>query len=140
MLLAEYPTSHFDSAVRGISSAYCCHRQGHRQGQPSSKHIYKAQTLLCVSKSHKSAHRPCRPALKASVRGPKSAKLDMASMSDADEVAIVLVDHGSKRAEANAMLEDFADLYRSAAGLLKFMVEKFRTSHCQMDRLCRSLT
>ena len=39
----------------------------------------------------------------------------MGSTSDAEEIAIVLVDHGSKRAEANAMLEDFADLYRSAA-------------------------
>jgi hypothetical protein len=26
--------------------------------------------------------------------------------------AVVLVDHGSKRAEANAMLEQFADIYR----------------------------
>jgi sirohydrochlorin ferrochelatase len=37
----------------------------------------------------------------------------MCTTSDAS-VAIVLVDHGSKRAEANAMLEDFADLYRYA--------------------------
>lgn len=39
----------------------------------------------------------------------------MGSTSEAEDVAIVLVDHGSKRAEANAMLEDFADLYRSIA-------------------------
>ena len=38
----------------------------------------------------------------------------MGITSGADDVAIVLVDHGSKRAEANAMLEDFADLYRFA--------------------------
>ncbi len=39
----------------------------------------------------------------------------MGSTSDVEDIAIVLVDHGSKRAEANAMLEDFADLYRSVA-------------------------
>lgn len=39
----------------------------------------------------------------------------MGSQPDDDETAIVLVDHGSKRAEANAMLEDFAELYRSAS-------------------------
>ena len=38
----------------------------------------------------------------------------MCTTSDASDVAIVLVDHGSKRAEANAMLEDFAELYRYA--------------------------
>ena len=38
----------------------------------------------------------------------------MGITSGADDVAIVLVDHGSRRAEANAMLEDFADLYRFA--------------------------
>ena len=38
----------------------------------------------------------------------------MGTTSDASDVAIVLVDHGSKRTEANTMLEDFADLYRYA--------------------------
>ena len=41
--------------------------------------------------------------------------VDMGSPADHDDTAIVLVDHGSKRAEANAMLEDFADMYRSVA-------------------------
>ncbi len=32
---------------------------------------------------------------------------------DSEEgLAVVLVDHGSKRAEANRMLEEFAELYR----------------------------
>ena len=39
----------------------------------------------------------------------------MGSSPNTDDVAIVLVDHGSKRAEANAMLEEFADLYRCAS-------------------------
>ena len=37
---------------------------------------------------------------------------DMGSPADHGDTAIVLVDHGSKRAEANAMLEEFADMYR----------------------------
>lgn len=43
----------------------------------------------------------------------------MGITSGADDVAIVLVDHGSRRAEANAMLEDFADLYRGHSGRRK---------------------
>jgi len=31
------------------------------------------------------------------------------------QVAVVLVDHGSRRSEANAMLDTFADLYRSTS-------------------------
>ena len=34
------------------------------------------------------------------------------SAASQDEVAVVLVDHGSKRTEANDMLEEFAALYR----------------------------
>ena len=41
--------------------------------------------------------------------------VDMGSPADDDDTAIVLVDHGSKRAEANAMLEDFANMYRYVA-------------------------
>jgi carbamoylphosphate synthase small subunit len=36
----------------------------------------------------------------------------VASSSSNDDVAVVIVDHGSKRSEANSMLEDFAELYR----------------------------
>ncbi|BDA49606.1 probable sirohydrochlorin cobaltochelatase [Coccomyxa sp. Obi] len=35
------------------------------------------------------------------------------SAASQDEVAVVLVDHGSKRTEANDMLEEFAALYRT---------------------------
>ena len=38
--------------------------------------------------------------------------VDTGSPAGQDDTAIVLVDHGSKRAEANAMLEEFADMYR----------------------------
>jgi hypothetical protein len=41
--------------------------------------------------------------------GSSSAELH----GESDEgLAVVLVDHGSKRAEANRMLEEFAELYR----------------------------
>lgn len=40
-----------------------------------------------------------------------SASAELCSSSD-EGLAVVLVDHGSKRAEANRMLEEFAELYR----------------------------
>lgn len=39
--------------------------------------------------------------------------MSSAAMPIDDGVAVVLVDHGSKRSEANEMLEEFAALYRS---------------------------
>lgn len=39
----------------------------------------------------------------------------MANIEADNGLAVVLVDHGSKRAEANKMLEDFAVLYRCLA-------------------------
>ena len=56
----------------------------------------------------------------SSASGPAVSKVvsmmvDMGSSADHNDTAIVLVDHGSKRAEANAMLEDFADMYRYVA-------------------------
>lgn len=38
------------------------------------------------------------------------------------KLAIVLVDHGSKRAEANRMLEEFAELYRCGSFLVRYVL------------------
>ena len=45
---------------------------------------------------------------------PPAASLSPSSPlpSDWDRVAVVLVDHGSKRAAANAALDEFAEVYR----------------------------
>ncbi len=47
-----------------------------------------------------------------SLRAVRSSMATACLPSDED-VAVVLVDHGSKRSEANDMLEEFAALYRS---------------------------
>ena len=41
-----------------------------------------------------------------------SAAADSSAPSDWDRTAVVIVDHGSRKAEANAELEEFATLYR----------------------------
>lgn len=51
-----------------------------------------------------------------------------ASLSAEDDVAIIIVDHGSKRPEANDMLEEFAALYRSAQMHSRGGVQEFARS------------
>ena len=98
------------SVVRPLSSFLCCPNQL----QLTSKSCSRLHTLRGHSRLPLCYFRSCSSAYKASVRCSSSAKVDMGITSGADDVAIVLVDHGSRRAEANAMLEDFADLYRFA--------------------------
>lgn len=43
-------------------------------------------------------------------------EVSSAMLPSEDGVAVVLVDHGSKRTEANDMLEEFAALYRCVLG------------------------
>eukprot|EP00887_Chlorella_sp_A99_P003898 scaffold11.g3898.t1 len=38
------------------------------------------------------------------------------AQGDAEEVAVVIVDHGSRKAESNAMLDEFAALFKSVTG------------------------
>ena len=92
------------------SNLYCSLQQ-----QVNLEQFARLQASPCVSQNFHRHHQSYKPALKAPVGCPRSARLDMGSSSEAEDVAIVLVDHGSRRAEANAMLEDFADLYRCIA-------------------------
>ena len=92
-------------SVNPFSSTLCYQRYR----QLSSKHQRPSTRDL------QRYHRSCGVASKPSLRCQTSTRLDMGSSPNTDDVAIVLVDHGSKRAEANAMLEEFADLYRCAS-------------------------
>ena len=97
--------------LRPVRSVFCCNHQR----QLLTKHTLRLQTSQCLIKYPRISQQPCCSAPNILARCSSSARLDMGSTSDVEDIAIVLVDHGSKRAEANAMLEDFADLYRSVA-------------------------
>lgn len=63
------------------------------------------------------SHRTLRPGLESAARVVHST-MSGGSLPSQDEVAVVLVDHGSKRTEANEMLEEFAALYRCVVCVL----------------------
>ncbi len=63
------------------------------------------------------SHRNLRTGLESAARVVHSI-MCAASLPYEDDVAVVLVDHGSKRTEANDMLEEFAALYRCVVCVL----------------------
>ena len=92
----------------------CLPCNGHSKGVAGPS--VRPQSLkIFVRRLGRNRRLPWPSASGPAVSSVNSMMVDMGSPADDDDTAIVLVDHGSKRAEANAMLEDFADMYRYVA-------------------------
>ena len=75
--------------------------------------MVRRESLTIFDRRHSRKRRlPWTSASGSAVSRVNSLMVDMGSPAHHDDTAIVLVDHGSKRAEANAMLEEFAKMYR----------------------------
>ena len=71
----------------------------------------RRSTFFSVPQSCVSAWSKPRTSCRSAARGTMQVPAEPNSMPT-EEVAVILVDHGSKRAEANDMLLEFASLYR----------------------------
>ena len=92
----------------------CLPCNGHSKGVAGPS-VRPQSLAIFVRRLGRNRRLPRSSASGPAVSSVNSMMVDMGSPADYDDTAIVLVDHGSKRAEANAMLEEFADMYRYIA-------------------------